>query len=182
MPSFPHLFYRRSGYAPAMRLPFALSDGFPLMKNNMGILNTRRFVNVNTIATPTAKEIQSASTISDIASIVAANTNIAKYTFERSKELEKALEKFINIHWWTEMDKNGKAIQRAELIDKDGNTARCRLFGTEKELQREDTKPLASFACGFCKSGGELVTDLQQTPNGLQNVPRIYVNIKQGRE
>ena len=147
----------------------------------VGILNTRRFVNVNTIATPTANEISNATTISDINAIVSANTNIAKYVFERSKELEKALAKFINIHWWTEMDKNGKAIQRAELIDKDGNTARCRLFGTEKELQREDTKPLASFACGFCKSGGELVTDLQNNAGTLQNVPRIYVNIKEGR-
>lgn len=148
----------------------------------MGILNARRFVALQTAA-PTQKEIESAETLTAIGSIIEANTNIEKYVFNRSKDLEKGLSDagFISVHYWVEMNSNGKAVQRAELVKTNGNTARCRLYGTDKELLKEDTKPLANFVCGFCKSGDELVTDLQSANGRLQNVPRIYVNISEGR-
>ena len=170
-----------------MRLPFALSDGFPLMKkNNMGILNTRRFVNVNTTAVNiTNEQLAKASSVVDKKRIAMMLKNKEKFEFVEDLEQAKELEEigFKYVHWFVKTDaRTGRHFQACELLDEKGNTGRCRLYGTNKELVREETRPLSEMAIGYCYSGSEIqeepiVTGYDSNGEAItEKFPIVYVH------
>ena len=130
---------------------------------------------------PSATDLNSATSVTDVAEILSASALISEYKFEKSEELSSVFSKAEAVETEIATRGNGSDCNRVRVTLQNGKAFLCRAYGLKNSVappHKWGATEIEKISAGFCKSDGERIEELRQSPNGdILNVPVIYVKI-----